>query len=423
MISALRRAFNASWTEAKFANLRSRLETHTGGPLGFPISETPCFFPRSLMDELSAAGAELVAQALNNPAAVAAALAVVPERFRGPGAEAQPTFLQVDFGLVRTADGTIVPKLVELQAFASLYGFQLKIAEAYRDAFSPPPSLNLYLGGLDATTYHARVGEAILGGHDPNEVVLMEIEPRRQKTWPDFAVTEAMWGVRAVDTAEVTREGRHLYYQRDGKRVQIRRIYNRVIPDELERKGVPLPFDYRDDLDLEWAGHPSWYFRVSKFSIPWLRHPSVPQTWFLHELDRLPDDRERYLLKPLFSFAGGGIIFSPTDADIAAIPAAERQNYILQERIAFAPVIDTPDGPTQVEIRMMYILPAKAGSHDWPNAASGSRDVVSGFSRKYLPVLPLLRMGRGRMMGVDHNKGLRWVGASGALIDDSARTT
>ena len=147
---------------------------------------------------------------------------------------------------------------------------------------------------------------------------------------------------------------------------------------------------------MEWAGHPSWYFRISKFSIPYLRHPSVPRTWFLHELDRLPDDREHYLLKPLFSFAGGGITFAPTDADVAAIPVAERAHYILQERIAFAPVIDTPDGPTQAEVRLMYV---------WSDETNAFR-----------PVLPLIRMGRGKMMGVDHNKGLRWVGASAALM-------
>ena len=297
---------------------------------------------------------------------------------------------------MRTPGGGVAPKLVELQAFASLYGFQLAMAEAYRDAFGLPASLGLFLDGLDAQGYHALVGRAITGGHDPHEVVLMEIEPRRQKTWPDFVITETLWGVRAVDTAELQREGRTLFYQRDGRRVPIRRIYNRVIPDELVRKGVTLPFDYRDDLDVEWAGHPSWYFRISKFSIPYLRHPSVPRTWFLHELDRLPDDREHYLLKPLFSFAGGGITFAPTDADVAAIPVAERAHYILQERIAFAPVIDTPDGPTQAEVRLMYV---------WSDETNAFR-----------PVLPLIRMGRGKMMGVDHNKGLRWVGASAALM-------
>jgi hypothetical protein len=167
-----------------------------------------------------------------------------------------------------------------------------------------------------------------------------------------------------------------------------------VIPDELERKRIQLPFGYGDDLDVEWAGHPAWYFRISKFSIPFLRHPAVPETHFLDGIEILPADRERYLLKPLFSFAGGGIIFAPTDAQIAAIPMAERKNYILQERINFTPVIETPEGPAQAEIRVMYVR--------------------SGLELR--PVLPLIRMGRGKMMGVDHNKGLRWVGASAGLM-------
>ena len=394
MITSLRQSFNASWTEEKYRDLVRRLETRTGATLGFPISETPCFFPRSLMASLAATGIDLVNQILDSSDAMAAAMAAVPERFNGPGAETLPTFLQVDFGLVRNADGSIQPKLVELQAFASLYGFQLAVAEAYRDAFGLPSSLHLFLDALDHATYHALVKDAIVGDHDPAEVVLMEIEPRKQKTWPDFVVTEQMWGVRAIDVSEVRREGRRLYYRRDGKATEVKRIYNRVIPDELERKRIQLPFGYGDDLDVEWAGHPAWYFRISKFSIPFLRHPSVPETHFLDGIEILPADRERYLLKPLFSFAGGGIIFAPTDAQIAAIPMAERKNYILQERINFTPVIETPEGPAQAEIRVMYVR--------------------SGLELR--PVLPLIRMGRGKMMGVDHNKGLRWVGASAGLI-------
>ena len=415
MVPHLRTAFNESWTEAKYRDLVRRLELRTGATLGFPISETPCFFPRALMDSLAATGLELLNQILDNKDTMAAADAAVPERYRpsakmgtaGVSGEELPTFLQVDFGLVRGADGSIEPKLVELQAFASLYGFQVAVAEAYRDAFSLPSSLGIYLDGLDAAEYHALVKDAIVGNNDPNEVVLMEIEPRAQKTWPDFVATEQQWGVRAVDISEVRREGRRLYYRRDGKATQIRRVYNRVIPDELERKHLQLPFGYGDDLDVQWAGHPAWYFRISKFSIPFLRHAAVPETRFLDGIESLPFDshslaqdfarnRDRYLLKPLFSFAGGGIIFAPTDAQIAAIPMRERKNYILQERINFTPVIETPEGPAQAEIRIMYVR-------------SGAR---------LRPVLPLVRMGRGKMMGVDHNKGLRWVGASAGLIAD-----
>ena len=223
----------------------------------------------------------------------------------------------------------------------------------------------------------------------------MEIEPRRQKTLPDFTVTEAEWGIRAVDTSEVIREGRRLFYRRDGQLTPIARIYNRVIPDELERSGAPMPFDYRDDLAVEWIGGPDWFFRISKFSIPWLRHPWVPETHLLSDVTEAPSNRDEWLLKPLFSFAGGGIIFSPSDADIAAIPHDRRHLFILQRRVAFTPVIRTPEGDTQAELRIMMVR--EGGG--------------------YRAVMPLVRMGRGKMMGVDHNKGLRFVGASAALIE------
>jgi len=392
MVPALRAAFNASWSEAKYASFLAAFYARIGIAVEFPVSETPCFFPRALIDDLAAAGADLIRQSMTGEAARAGA-AVVPEQFRSGQAGAVPTFLQVDFGLARTADGGLEPKLVELQAFPSLYAFQTALADAYQSAFALPSTLDRYLSGLNETSYRALLRDAICAGHDPTEVVLMEIEPDRQKTRPDFLLTEQIWGVRAIDTAAVIQDGRRLLYVRDGRKTLIRRIYNRVIPDELVRKNITLPFDYRDDLDVEWTGHPEWYFRISKFSIPFLKHPSVPRTWFLNEVNGLPEARERLLLKPLFSFAGGGIVFAPTDAQLAAIPADQRDQYILQERIDFAPVIDTPYGPTQAEIRMMYV-----------------------WTDQLRAVLPLVRMGRGKMMGVDHNKGLRWVGASAGLV-------
>jgi len=189
--------------------------------------------------------------------------------------------------------------------------------------------------------------------------------------------------------------GRTMARRVGGREVPIRRIYNRVIPDELERTGHPMPFDYRDDLDVEWIGHPAWYFRLSKSSIPYLRHSSVPRTWRLDAVDGLPAPADDLVLKPLFSFAGGGIRFSPTAADLAAIPRDERRLYILQERVRFEPVIATPHGPTQAEVRVMCL-----------------------WTDRLRPVLPLIRMGRGQMMGVAHNQGLAWVGASAGFAAD-----
>jgi hypothetical protein len=281
---------------------------------------------------------------------------------------------------------------VELQAFPSLYALQPILAEAYTQTWTLD-GLTPFLGGLDAERYSRICRRVIVGDHDPSEVVLMEIDPLRQKTLPDFAATEQAWGVRPVDVREVTRDRRHLFFVRDGRRTRIARIYNRVIPDDLARSGATLAFDYRDDLDVEWTGGHDWFFRLSKFSIPWLRHPWVPETHYLDQLPEVPEDRDNWLLKPLFSFAGTGIIFAPTRADLAAIPHDQRRHYILQRRVAFTPVIETPHGATQAEIRIMLI----------------------DDGGTYRPVIPLVRMGRGKMMGVDHNRDLEWVGGTAGL--------
>ncbi|MEP7117853.1 MAG: hypothetical protein ABI880_09735 [Acidobacteriota bacterium] len=389
MIQALREQFNREWTADKYDRLKATMVARAGVPLGFTLSETPCFFPAALLDEMAATGVALVTDFLANVEARAAVEALIPERYLGPGQDAVPACVQVDFGVVRTPDGGYVPRLVELQAFPSLYGFQHALAEAHREVYGLPADLVTHLGGLDGASYLALVAGVLLGGHDPGDVVLMEIAPEQQKTRPDFAITQKLWGIDTVDPREVVVRDRRLWRRVDGVERPIRRIYNRVIPDELDRTDHPMPFDYRDDLDVEWVGHPAWYFRVSKSAIPWLTHPSVPRTWRLDTVDRLPADRQDLVLKPLFSFAGGGIVFAPSDAELAAIPAAQRHLYLLQERVAFAPVIATPHGPTQAEVRIMYLQ-----------------------TDRMQPVLPLIRMGRGAMMGVSHNRGLAWVGAS-----------
>ena len=343
------------------------------------------------MDRLIDASQTMVHQLLSSRDYRQAADAIVPERFRVAHSERLPSFLQVDFGLVDTG-GTIEGRLVELQAFASLYGFQLALAESFIAAYGLT-GVTPFLGTMTHDTYMALMRRIFVGPHDPAEVVLLEIDPLRQKTLPDFVVTEQWWGVRAIDVRTVVKKGRELYYERDGKQTRIRRVYNRVIPDELDHKHIQLPFDYRDDIDVEWLGGPDWFFRISKFSIPWIEHSWVPPAKYLHQVGELPADRDRYLLKPLFSFSGGGIIFAPTDAQIAAIPAAERHLYLLQERVEFTPVIDTPHGLTKAEVRVMMVRDGDA----------------------YLPVLPLIRMGRGKMMGVDFNKGQLWVGAAAGL--------
>jgi hypothetical protein len=395
MLPALRRAFNASFTREKYRSFLAALDRRCGTHIGFRVAETPCFFPKALLDQMADDGLQLVEQLLNDPEYRKQSDCTIPPEYNVPNEDEHPTFLQVDFGLIRNAKGGIEPKLVELQAFPSLYAYQTALTSQYMESFELDPGLKTFLSGLDFEHYRQLLCRAILGGHSPENVILMEIDPLEQKTLPDFLVTKELCGIETVNIRDIRKKGTRLFYDKAGKEVPIERIYNRMIVDEIVRKRIELPFDLRDDLAVEWAGHPNWYFRISKFSIPFLKHDCVPRTWFLDQIDELPADRENYLLKPLYSFAGVGIKFGPSDAELQAIPPDRRREYILQERISFEPVIDTPHGPTQAEIRIMYI---------WQDS-----------DPKPTPVLTLVRMGRGKMMGVDHNRDLEWVGGSAGL--------
>ena len=402
MIPSLRRQFNDSYTPEKYQAFLRQIDDACGAHVQFRLCETPCFFPKELLQQMADDGKELIRQLVDSPEYRAESGKSIPPEFKVPNEAPHPMFVQVDFGLVRDAGGQLQPKLVELQAFPSLYAYQCYLAQTYMDAYGlqasgfrlpvPGTRLKYFLSGLEEDSYHSLLKRAIVAEHDPENVILMEIHPQEQKTLPDFLLTEKMLGVRAVDLTEIKKEGKRLYYERAGKRIPIRRIYNRAVVDELQRKGVKLAFDWRDDLDVEWAGHPNWYFRISKFSIPYLKHESVPKTWFVDRLDRIPDDLENYALKPLYSFAGLGVVIAPKKAGMAAIPSEKRHDYILQERLHFEPIIETPQGKTKAEVRVMYI---------WLDELT--------------PVLTIIRMGRGLMMGVDHNKNMDWVGASAGL--------
>src|SRR6202795_2484104 len=290
MIAALRQRFNAEFTPEKYELLRREMTSRCGMEVPFALCETPCFFPHALVERMGEDGKALIRQLVENPEYRARSDASIPAKFRVPNESPHPMFIQVGFGLVRDSAGELQPKLVELQAFPSLYAYQPVLAQAYIDVFSLDRKLRYFLNGLDSASYQLLLRDAIVAGHDPANVVLMEVHPEEQKTRPDFLLTEKLLGIRTVCITKIRKDGRRLFYEESGKWVPIRRIYNRTIVDELERKGVTLPFDFRDDLDVEWAGHPNWYFRISKFSIPYLKHGSVPKTRILDQLQEIPPD-------------------------------------------------------------------------------------------------------------------------------------
>jgi hypothetical protein len=417
LIEELRLTFNDSYRPSSYQDLVTGIDRRSGTHVEFRVAETPIFLPQAILENMAASGAALARRLLAWPEYLAAARRSIPGNFVVAGETAHPQFLTADFALVHRPGGELVPRLVELQAFPSVYAYQAALCEEYARAYNLPKSLGTYLGGLDKESYWALMRRTIVGDSDPENVALTEVDPMHQKTLPDFLLTAQKLGIAIVDIAKLVPQGDRLYYRNDGGRlVPVERIYNRAIADEMLAKHIELPFRLTDDWDVTWAGHPNWYFLMSKFSVPWLSAEGgtdsvVPPAAFLNDFLSGPgfgqlesagvelasgDDAvyDNLLLKPLFSFAGKGIQFAPSRAELLAIPESERGDYLVQQRMHFVPTIATPHGMTQAEIRILYL---------WPEGG------------ELTPAMSLVRLGRGKMMGVDHNRNQEWVGASAAF--------
>ncbi len=390
-----RRVFNEQFSGAVYERYQDDLSSRLNCTFAFRLAESPLFLPDDFKARLVAAARAILEQ-LSEPSRLEKMKHAIPPQWDTPGMDAIPNFTQIDFAVVRE-NGELVPKLIELQGFPSLTALQAVQRDAWRDTLATMRDLDrewsCWFSGLDRTAFLDLARRTIVGEHDPDEVILMDLDPPRQKTYPDFAATKLLFGVDAVDPSSLTRRGKQLF--RGGRRVK--RIYNRVVFDELMIKRVTMPFDHRDELDVEWTPHPNWYWAWSKYSLPFLSHPSVPKATFISELDRIPGDLTRYVLKPLFSFAGGGVNIDPTRADIDAIPERDRSGWCLQEKIEYAPALQAVDGGgVKVEIRMMFLRPDDEAK---PTLAQN-----------------LVRLSRGKMLGVDFNKAFSWVGSTVALF-------
>ena len=396
MDPAFRSAFNRAFTPEWFARYHDRLQTPLGVTVPFRLAETPLFLPRGLRDDLATSARAVVAQ-ISDPAVVRSLERAVPPAFDVPGRDRLPDCVQVDFAVTRDAAGELRGKLVELQGFPSLYAFTAHQAVVFAEMMQSMPGLEgpwtPFFGGLTHEEYVEKFRRTVVGECDPSEVVMLDLDPRSQKTYCDFVATKRYLGIDAACPSELLRDGRTLYRMANGRRLPVRRIFNRVVFDELARKRIGLPFDWRDDLDVRWVPHPNWYWVWSKYTLPFIDHPSVPRARFLSDVAEPPADLERYVLKPLFSFAGAGVKVDVTRADLDAVPEAERAGYLLQEKMTYAPALEAPGGiNVKAEVCMMFLRSGENGSLEL--------------------VLNLVRLSRGAMLGVDQNRGHDWVGSS-----------
>jgi hypothetical protein len=387
LITELRRKYNSNFRQEVYDEMVSSLHNEFGFNIDFRIAETPVFIPAQFKNKLLKAGEEIIAL-LESDNYKNISHKAVPDKFNVPGIDKHPHMLALDFAVCRNENGDLFPQLIELQAFPSLYCYMQVLAGKYRKYFNLGNEYKNLFYSLDESSYFQKLKKIIIADEEPENVILLEIYPDQQKTRVDFSCTERELGVKAVHIERLEKVGEKLYYYNGSEKVRVKRIYNRVIFDELSRyKDLKLNFDFRDKLDVTWVPHPNWFFRISKYSLPYLRSDYVPDTVFLSDLNEIPVDIENYILKPLFSFSGSGVVYDVSHDDIKSLN--DKKNYILQKKIKYEPVIETPDGLAKAEIRILYI-----------------------YDNGYLPVNNLVRLSKGKMMGVDFNKEKKWVGSS-----------
>ncbi|RAJ05242.1 putative circularly permuted ATP-grasp superfamily protein [Chitinophaga skermanii] len=396
MIPATRSTYNQNFTkEAYDAFLRTIWQENGLTPV-FRIAETPVFIPADLTGKMIQAGEEII-NVIQRADFKAITENAIPDQLRVPNENEHPHCLVVDFAVCKNAAGELVPQLIELQGFPSLFAFQDTMASAFKQHFHIPDHVNNFFHGYDTDTYYALLKRIIVANENPENVVLLEVRPKAQKTYIDFHITAQKLGIKILCISDLKHEGRQLYYEEGDVRIPIHRIYNRVIFDDLQQQKDSLPglINIFQEYDVTWVPHPNWFYRISKYTMPFIHSDYVPKTWFLHELPVIPTDLENYVLKPLFSFAGQGVKIDVQAADIEAIEDPE--NWILQKKVQYAPVVETPTGPAIAEIRLMYF---------WEDGAERPTLVHN-----------LARISKGKMIGVSFNDDISWVGGSCSFFE------
>ena len=397
MVPSLREEFNRNFTKEKYQAFLDELHTVHPGAVEFRVAETPIFVPRSFKNKLIDA-CESIVDIIVDPRFKSLTDKAIPANLKVPGENDHTHFIAFDFGICVDEEGEYEPQLIEMQGFPSLFAYEVTLDDVFRKHFSLPGDYTAYLGKENRESYIAHLKELILGTHKPEEVVLLEIFPHQQKTRIDFYCTQDFTGVKPVCITELIQEGRQLYYMNDGKKTSIKRIYNRVIFDDLQQQDKTVQEKGKilfEELDVEWIPHPSWFYRISKYTLPLIRHPYVPPTFYLDQVKQLPEDLHNYVLKPLFSFAGQGVMIDVTKEDVEKVNDPE--NWILQRKVKYAEVIRTPDEPAKAEIRIFYF---------WKDGQS-----------RPVPVNNLARLSKGKMIGVRYNKDKEWVGGSFCLFE------
>ncbi|WP_435414790.1 hypothetical protein [Polaribacter aestuariivivens] len=400
MIYQNRKLYNKNFSQEKYQLFLKDIENTFDYKPPFKIAETPVFIPKDLKNKLVNACNDIL-EVINKPNFKELTNgAFFTEDRIVPNEDENSKFLQLDFGICKDENGDLVPKLIELQGFPSLYFFQHLLGSMYRKHFGNviPENYSQHVNGITSKEYVTLLQQEIVGETNPKQVILLEIEPEKQATAIDFYATEKALGIKILCISKLIKKDKELFYLDDeGKEIKILKIYNRIIFDELDqRKDLKNQFSFLDKVDIEWIGHPNWFYRISKYTMPLLKGDYIPKSFYLDKLNNIPEDLENYVLKPLYSFAGAGVEIHVTRKMIDEIK--DKSNYLLQEKVAYAPIIETMDVPAKCEVRMMLMH----------NSKTNKTEIVSN----------LIRISKGEMVGVKYNKDKTWVGGSTGFFEN-----
>lgn len=390
-----RNQFNQFFSVEKYNAMQDDITADFDYKVTFRIGETPFFISNELKEQLLE-GCQQVIDFIKRDDFNSLTERALELNRKVPNEDNHTTFLAIDFGICEE-DGQIVPKLIEVQGFPSLFNFQNHLSEKFVSHYPFLSELTPFLNGLNQESYLALIKEVITNNIPIENVILLEIEPEKQNTKIDFYYCKQDIGIPFVCVTELYEKGNQLFYKNDKEEeIQVKRIYNRVIFDELDlRTDLQLNFDFSKNYDVEWAGHPNWFFRISKFILPYLKGKYFIETTLLSDLKEIPNDLENYVLKPLFSFSGSGVIFHVKREDIEAV--TEKDLYILQKKVHYKPIIQSPDGLVKAEVRILAV---------WPKD-----------DEKPTLVTNLVRLSRGEMIGVKFNKDKDWVGGTVGMFE------
>ena len=392
MIPKYRTQFNEEFSPEKYQKVNELIKEKTGYEAGFRISESPIFLSNEFWQKLDDASQSIISQI--KEMSVEELRKAIPANCNVPNDTKKPHFVAIDFGICQDEKGNVIPQLIELQAFPSLFGFQKLFEEVITEVY---PFLNELKNSLPKDEYIQKLKQVIVGNENPENVILLEIYPEKQKTAIDFVLTEQYLGIKTVCLTKIKKEGEKLFYENDGKLIPINRIYNRVIFDELDKiEGLETEFDFREDIDVEWITHPNWFFKISKYILPKLKHEFAPKSYFLSDFPET-EQLENFVLKPLFSFAGSGVNLNPTQEIINSIE--DKENYILQRKVTYAPLFEDINGEfSKAEIRLLFA---------WNPEEENPELLVN-----------LVRMTKAAMVNVDFNKkDAIWIGSSMAFFE------